>query len=116
MRLGLNDWALSGDWTVEKEGVVLNEDGGRIAYRFHARDVNLIMGSRARGGSLRFRVLVDGQPPGRAHGDDVDEKGYGAVSEQRTYQLIRQPKPITDRTFEIEFLDSGVEAFDFTFG
>ena len=71
--LRLNDWALSGEWTMENEGVVLNEPGGRIAYRFHARDVNLIMGARSRGASVRFRVLVDGQPPGTAHGSDVDE-------------------------------------------
>ncbi len=115
-QLGLNDWALSGEWTMENEGVVLNEPGGRIAYRFHARDVNLIMGARSRGASVRFRVLVDGQPPGTAHGSDVDENGYGSVSEQRTYQLIRQPKPIVDRQFEIQFLGPGVEAFDFTFG
>jgi thiol-disulfide isomerase/thioredoxin len=114
--LGLNDWALSGDWTMEKEGVVLNEAGGKIAYRFHARDVNLIMGTRSRGASVRFRVFVDGQPPGTAHGSDVDPNGYGSVSEQRTYQLIRQPKPIVDRQFEIQFLGPGVEAFDFTFG
>ena len=114
--LRLNDWALAGEWTMESEGVVLNEAGGKIAYRFHARDVNLIMGARSRGASVRFRVLVDGQPPGTAHGSDVDPKGYGSVSEQRTYQLIRQPKPIVDRQFEIEFLDPGVEAFDFTFG
>jgi thiol-disulfide isomerase/thioredoxin len=115
-RLGLNNWALSGEWTVEKDVLVLGESGGRIAYRFHARDLNLIMGPRARGASPRFRVLVDGQPPGAAHGGDVDGNGYGTVSEQRTYQLVRQPKPIADRQFEIEFLDPGVEAFDFTFG
>jgi thiol-disulfide isomerase/thioredoxin len=114
--LRLNDWALTGAWTMEKEGVVLDEAGGKIAYRFHARDVNLIMGARSRGASVRFRVLVDGQPPGTAHGGDVDANGYGSVSEQRTYQLIRQPKPIVDRQFEIQFLEPGVEAFDFTFG
>jgi thiol-disulfide isomerase/thioredoxin len=115
-RLGLNNWALSGQWTIEKEAVVLGEAGGRIAYRFHARDLNLIMGPRTRGTSLRFRVLVDGQPPGAARGGDVEASGYGTVSEQRTYQLIRQAKPIVDRQFEIAFLDPGVEAFDFTFG
>ncbi|MGB8907514.1 MAG: thioredoxin family protein [Candidatus Cybelea sp.] len=114
--LRLNEWALSGAWTMENEGVALNEAGGKIAYRFHARDVNLIMGARSRGTSVRFRVLVDGQPPGAAHGGDVDADGYGSVSEQRTYQLIRQPKPIADRQFEIQFLGLGVEAFDFTFG
>jgi len=89
---------------------------GRIVYRFHARDLNLIMGPSTRGASVRFRVLIDGRPPGAAHGSDVDEQGNGAVSEPRMYQLIRQPQPITDRLFEIEFLDRGVEAFDFTFG
>jgi hypothetical protein len=112
----LNDWALKGQWTIEKEAVVLGQAGGRIAYRFHARDVNLIMGPRIQGGSVRFRVFVDGQPPGTAHGGDVGASGYGAASEQRTYQLIRQPNPIVDRQFEIEFSDPGVEAFDFTFG
>jgi hypothetical protein len=115
-RLALNAWALSGDWTMEKEAVVLNQAGGRIAYAFHARDLNLIMGPRTPTTTSRFRVLVDGQPPGASHGVDVDAGGYGTVSEQRTYQLIRQPKPIVDRQFEIEFLDADVEAFDFTFG
>jgi thiol-disulfide isomerase/thioredoxin len=115
-RLGLNDWALSGDWSIEREAVVSSEAGGRIEYRFHARDVNLIMGPSNRGASPRFRVLVDGQPPGAAHGADVDADGYGMVSEQRIYQLIRQAKPILDREFGIEFLDPGVDAFDFTFG
>jgi len=115
-RLALNAWALSGAWTIEREAVVLSGAGGRIAYRFHARDLNLIMGPRTRGASVRFRVFVDGQPPGAAHGGDVDANGYGLVSEQRTYQLIRQAKPIVDRQFEIEFLDPDVEAFDFTFG
>jgi len=115
-RLGLNHWALSGDWTVEKESTVLNTAKGRIAYRFHARDLHLVMGPAARGTSVRFRVLIDGQPPGAAHGVDVDDQGNGAVTEQRLYQLIRQPKPIADHRFEIEFLDSGVEAFAFTFG
>jgi thiol-disulfide isomerase/thioredoxin len=115
-RLGLNDWALSGDWTIGKEAAVLNAANGRIAYRFHARDLNLILGPAVQGASVRFRVLVDGQPPGAAHGVDVDDKGYGTVTESRMYQLIRQPKPIADRLFEIEFLDPGVGAFDFTFG
>ena len=112
----LNAWALSGDWTLGKEAVSLNKTGGRIAYRFQGRDLNLIMGPARRGSSVRFRVFLDGRPPGKAHGTDVDEHGYGTVSEQRTYQLIRQPKPIEPRQFEIEFLDAGAEAFDFTFG
>ncbi len=115
-RLRLNEWALSGDWTVKKEAAALNNANGRIAYRFHARDLHLVMGPAAPGTAVRFRVLIDGQPPGAAHGGDVDEQGYGTVSRQRLYQLIRQPKPITDRQFEIEFLDPGVEAFAFTFG
>ena len=115
-RLRLNHWALSGDWTVGKQATVLNEANGRIACRFHARDLHLVMGPAARGTSVRFRVLIDGQPPEAAHGVDVDEQGNGTTSEQRLYQLIRQPKPIVDRQIEIEFLDSGVEAFAFTFG
>lgn len=115
-RLQLNEWALSGDWTIGKDVAALNKADGRIAYRFHARDVNLIMGPSRHGGSVRFRVLIDGKPPGNAHGGDVDWNGYGAVSRQGTYQLIRQAKPIIDRRFEIEFLDSGAEAYDFTFG
>jgi thiol-disulfide isomerase/thioredoxin len=115
-RLKLNHWALSGDWTMQKQATVLNKANGRIAYRFHARDLHLVMGPAARGTAVRFRVLIDGQPPAAAHGIDVDDKGNGTVAEQRLYQLIRQPKPIADRQFEIEFLDSGVEAFAFTFG
>jgi thiol-disulfide isomerase/thioredoxin len=115
-RLKLNQWALSGAWTVGKQATRLDQANGRIAYRFHARDLHLVMGPAARGASVRFRVLIDGQPPGAAHGIDVDEQGYGTVTEQRLYQLIRQPKPVADRLFEIEFLDSGVEAFAFTFG
>jgi len=114
--LRLNQWALSGEWTAKKEFVALEKANGRIVYRFHARDLNLIMGPTVRGSSVRFRVLVDGGPPGAARGTDVDAEGYGAVTEPRMYQLIRQPKPIADRQFEIEFLDSGVEAYDFTFG
>ncbi len=115
-RLRLNQWALSGEWTVQKQATVLNKANGRIAYRFHARDLHLVMGPAARGTSVRFRVRIDGQPPGAAHGIDVDDKGNGTVAEQRLYQLIRQPKPIAERQFEIEFLDSGVETFAFTFG
>jgi hypothetical protein len=114
--LRLNDWALSGEWTVTKRLTALNKPNGRIAYRFHARDLHLVMGPAAQGTSVRFRVLIDGQPPGAAHGIDVDDQGNGTVTEQRLYQLIRQPKPVADRQFEIEFLDPGVEAFAFTFG
>ncbi len=114
--LRLNHWALSGEWTVRKDAILVNGAKGRIAYRFHARDVHLVMGPAAPGASARFRVLIDGQPPGAAHGADVDDQGNGTASGQRLYQLIRQPKPIGDRLFEIEFLDPGVEAFAFTFG
>jgi thiol-disulfide isomerase/thioredoxin len=114
--LRLNDWALSGDWTIQSGASVLNEAGGRIAYRFHARDVNLVLGPPARGASVPFRVLVDGEPPGTAHGLDVDEEGQGTVEEQRLYQLVREPGSITDRTFEITFLAPGVEGYVFTFG
>ena len=115
-RLRLNEWTLVGDWSVGKEAAVLKQADGRIAYRFHARDVNLVMGPVKPGSTLRFRVLVDGKAPGTNHGGDVDANGYGTVSRQDTYQLIRQRKPIVDRLFEIEFLEPGVEALDFTFG
>jgi len=115
-RLGFNQWGLSGDWTMQKEASVLNKANGRIAYRFHARDLHLVMGPAARGTSARFRVFIDGQPPGAARGTDVDDQGIGTVGEQRLYQLIRQPNPVADRLFEIEFLDSGVEVYAFTFG
>ncbi len=114
--LGANAWALSGDWTAARQSVALNEPGGRIANRFHARDLHLVMGPARRGTPVRYRVLLDGQAPGPAQGVDVDEQGSGTVAEQRMYQLIRQPAPIVDRLFEIEFLDPGVEAFAFTFG
>ena len=114
--LKLNQWALSGDWTVSPGAAALDKANGRIVYRFHARDVHLVMGPSARGSSVRFRVLLDGRPPGNAHGADIDQQGNGTVKEQRLYQLIRQPGPIGDRTFEIEFLDPGVEAYAFTFG
>jgi hypothetical protein len=114
--LRLNEWALAGDWTVGRQATGLNAADGRIAYRFHARDLHLVMGPAARGTSVRFRVLIDGEAPGAAHGGDVDEQGNGTVSEQRLYQLIRQRGPVTEHTFEIAFLDPGVEAYAFTFG
>ena len=113
-RLGVNQWALDGDWKQSPRAVALNKPNGRIVYRFHARDLNLVMGPAVRGASVRFRVRIDGQPAGG--GADVDAQGNGVVTEQRTYQLIRQTQPIVDRQFEIEFLDPGVEAFCFTFG
>jgi thiol-disulfide isomerase/thioredoxin len=115
-RLELNQWALSGDWTVAANAIALHKGGSRIAYRFHARDLHLVMGPPSGGAPVRFRVLIDGKPAGTAHGIDVDADGNGTASEQRLYQLIRQPGPIADRKFEIEFLDTGVEAFAFTFG
>ena len=115
-RLGLNQWALAGDWTVSQGATALNEPNGRITYCFHARDLNLVMGPAQRGAPVRFRVLVDGQPPGAAHGVDVEDQGTGTVVDQRLYQLIRQSGPIVDRQFTIEFLDAGAEAFVFTFG
>jgi hypothetical protein len=95
---------------------VQNTGGGRIAYRFHARDLHLIMRPATAGGGVAFRVSIDGQPPSADHGSDVDGQGRGAVTEPRLYQLIRQSGSIADRQFEIEFLDSGVEVFAFTFG
>ncbi|MCI0429875.1 MAG: redoxin domain-containing protein [Rhodospirillales bacterium] len=115
-RLRLNQWRASGDWTSQKEAIALHEPNGRIALRFHARDLHLVMGPAFAGSTIRFRVLIDGKPPGAAHGVDIDERGNGTLIEQRLYQLIRQPGPIGDRTFEIEFLDAGAQAFAFTFG
>ena len=114
-RLRLNHWALSGNWTMGKQATALNKANGRIAYRFHARDLHIVMGA-PKEKPVQFRVLVDGQPPNTSHGLDVDVKGNGTVFEPRLYQLIRQPPPIADRQFEIEFLGPGVETFAFTFG
>ncbi len=115
-RLALNQWALAGEWTMGREATVLGSPHGRILYRFHARDLHLVMGPPPQGSSVRVRVSIDGQAPGPAHGLDVDGDGNGTVAEARLYQLIRQPKPIVERQFEIEFLDAGVETFAFTFG
>ena len=120
-RLNLNHWALAGDWTLERRASVLDRAEGRILFRFHARDVHLVMGprpreARPREASVPFRVLIDGEPPGDSHGLDTDEHGRGTVDQQRLYQLIRQPGSINDRTFEITFLAPGVEAYVFTFG
>jgi thiol-disulfide isomerase/thioredoxin len=115
--LMLNRWALSGDWTIERGAAVLNRADGGIAFRFHARDVNLVVRAREPGASIPFRVLVDGEPPGDAHGLDADEQGNGTLVEPRLYQLIRERgSRIADRTFEITFLAAGVEAYVFTFG
>jgi len=115
-RLGLNQWALSGDWTIDEQATTLNTADGRIVCRFHARDIHLVMGPAGPATSVPFRVLVDGQPPGADHGTDVDDQGHGTITQQRLYQLIRQRGPITDRTFEITFPDPGVQAYVFTFG
>jgi thiol-disulfide isomerase/thioredoxin len=115
-RLRLNQWTASGDWSSKKEAIALHKPNGRIAFRFHARDLHLVMGPAHPGNEVRFRVLIEGKPPGAAHGVDVDAQGNGTLTEQRMYQLIRQPGSIGDRTFEIEFLDAGAEAFAFTFG
>jgi len=115
-RLTLNQWALVGEWTVTPGLIALQVPDGRLHYRFHARDVHLIMGAARQRAPVRFRVSLDGQPPGAAHGVDTDATGNGTVLEPRLYQLIRQTNPIVLRQFEIEFLDAGVEAFAFTFG
>ena len=92
-RLGLNEWALSGDWTMGEEATTLNAANGQIACRFHARDLNLVMGPARPGTPVRYRVLIDGQPPGDAHGTDIDHDGNGTLTQQRVYQLIRQARP-----------------------
>jgi thiol-disulfide isomerase/thioredoxin len=114
--LGLNQWALAEDWTMGGEAATLNAASGRLACRFHARDLNLVMGPATPATPVRFRVFIDGQPPGAAHGSDTDGNGDGTLTQQRVYQLIRQPGPVTSRTFEITFLDPGAQAYCFTFG
>jgi thiol-disulfide isomerase/thioredoxin len=115
-RLPTNSWALSGEWTVQPDAVLLHEPGGRIADRFSARDVHLVMAPPAGGSPVRFSVRLDGRPPGDDSGEDVDRDGTGTVTEPRLYQLVRQRGPISGRTFEITFSDPGVRAFAFTFG
>jgi thiol-disulfide isomerase/thioredoxin len=114
--LPLNHWSLAGAWASGPEFATLNIASGRIAYRFHARDLNLVMGPGAQGRPVRFRVTIDGATLGADHGVDVDSQGGGTVREPRMYQLVRQSGAVRDRTFEIEFLDAGVRAYDFTFG
>jgi thiol-disulfide isomerase/thioredoxin len=114
--LAVNEWALTGNWTVGSEAIILNQPGGNILYRFHARDLHAVLGPAAPGKSIQFRLLIDGKPPGADHGVDVDEQGHGVVVQPRMYQLIRQQSHIADRQVTIEFLDSGVEAYSFTFG
>ncbi|AOK14924.1 cytochrome C biogenesis protein [Burkholderia cepacia] len=115
-RPGLNDWGLAGTWRIGAERATLAAPAGRIVYRFHARDLHLVLGPGEDGKPVRFRVTLDGAAPGAAHGSDVDAQGYGTVTGQRLYQLVRQPGTIADRTFSIEFLDPGVNAYAFTFG
>jgi thiol-disulfide isomerase/thioredoxin len=115
-RLALNQWALAGNWTVKGGASALNEPNGKVVYRFHARDVNLIMGPPPGSQPVRFAVKVDGKPPGAGHGTDIDDQGNGTAARQRTYQLVRLQSQIADREFEIQFADRGVETFCFTFG
>jgi thiol-disulfide isomerase/thioredoxin len=115
-RLALNQWVLGGNWSVGEEAAVLEAGGGSIAYRFQARDLNLVLAPTASGAPVRIAVTLDGQPPGDAHGLDVDESGEGAIAEPRMYQLVRQRGAVAERTFEIGFLDPGVRAYVFTFG
>ncbi|MEM5344204.1 cytochrome c biogenesis protein DipZ [Paraburkholderia azotifigens] len=115
-QLPLNSWAFGGKWIVGGEAAVANEANGRIAYRFHARDLHLVLGPGANGKPVRFRVTIDGAAPGESHGADVAADGSGVVTSARLYQLVRQHDGVRDRTFTIEFLDPGVQAFSFTFG
>jgi len=110
-----NQWALSGNWTLGPGKSVLDEGGGSLVFRFHARDVNLVMGPPA-SGPVQFRVSVDGEPPGESHGLDVDDEGDGTLDRPRLHQLIRERRPVTDRTFEITFEAPGAEVYCFTFG
>jgi thiol-disulfide isomerase/thioredoxin len=112
----LNEWGLLGDWTVKAEYAELNKKDGGIVFKFHARDLHLVLGPPPDGKTIRFLVKIDGKVPGASHGSDVDPGGEGAVTEQRLYQLVRQSGPIMDHNFEIQFLDPGVEAYAFTFG
>jgi thiol-disulfide isomerase/thioredoxin len=114
--LTLNQWALDGNWTIGMSAVVLNKANGRIAYRFHARDLHVVMSPPISGRPVRFRISIDGKPPGDVRGLDTDAEGNGVVAEPRLYQLVRQSGKISDRQFEIEFLDPDVEVHAFTFG
>lgn len=114
--LALNDWSLGGQWNVGSERAISSAPASRIVYRFHARDLHLVLGPGPDGKPVRFKVLIDGKAPGDAHGTDVNADGSGSVTEQRLYQLVRQTGGVTDRTFSIEFLEPGVSAYAFTFG
>ena len=113
--LRLNEWAPSGQWTIDSENIVLNEAGGSIAFRFHARDAHAVMSGGA-GRAIPFRVLVDGEAPGESHGVDVDAGGKGVLGSGRMYQLVRQRGEVRERTLEITFQEPGAEAYSFTFG
>jgi len=113
--LSLNEWALTGEWTIGPENVVLDEAGGTIAFRFHARDAHLVL-SPGDSDPIPFRVLLDGEAPGPSHGVDVDEEGNGVLREGRMYQLVREHDTVRERTLEITFLEPGAEAYSFTFG
>jgi cytochrome c biogenesis protein CcdA/thiol-disulfide isomerase/thioredoxin len=112
----LNEWSLTGKWTIGEERAQLDEKDGSIVYRFHARDLHLVLGPSTPGNNVRFRITIDGKPPGDAHGMDTDADGNGVVTTQRLYQLVRSPGAVADHTFEIRFLDPGVQAYAFTFG
>jgi hypothetical protein len=114
--LTVNQWALGGEWNVSPEHAALVAAPGKVVFRFHARDLHLVLGPSTDGKPVRFRVRLDGAAPGEDHGMDTDAQGDGTVTEYRLYQLIRQPGKVQDRTFEIEFLDPGIQAFAFTFG
>ncbi|SFJ70365.1 Cytochrome c biogenesis protein CcdA [Bosea sp. OK403] len=114
--LPANAWSLSGNWTVGPEFAALNQAGGGLRYRVHARDLHLVLVPGSPDRPVRFRVRIDGAEPGASHGSDIDEQGFGTVRDGRLYQLVRQAGPVTDRTVEIEFLDPGVRAYAFTFG
>jgi thiol-disulfide isomerase/thioredoxin len=113
--LPANDWALGGEWTIGPERAVLEQPGGSIAYRFHARDAHLVL-STAAGKPIRFRLLLDGAAPGTSHGVDVDQDGNGLLEQGRLYQLVRERETVRERTLEITFAEPGVEAYVFTFG
>jgi thiol-disulfide isomerase/thioredoxin len=114
--LRVNEWGLAGKWADHREDAVLKSAGGKIAFRFYARDLHLVLGPAADGKPIRFRVTIDGKAPGESHGVDMDAEGKGVVTDHRLYQLVRQNGPVTDHVFVIEFLDAGVQAFSFTFG
>jgi hypothetical protein len=115
-RLNLNQWGLAGEWNVRDWNAILTDAPGKIVFRFHARDFHAVLGPGPDGKPIRFKILLDGAPPGDDRGGDVDDKGRGAVKDFRLYQLIRRKGTVEDRTIEIDFLDPGVQAFSFTFG